>query len=129
MTNEQQVRAMIEEWAKAAREENMNGVLKDHHKDIVMFDLPYPLQSKGMEEYKKTWELFFNWTTLPKVFDIVEMKIEADDHLAFCYGIVHCLGKNKEGVIEEFDFRLTVCLKKEDNKWLICHEHHSSPVE
>ena len=129
MTNEKQIRAIIEEWARAAREENMEGVLKNHHKDIVMFDLPYPLQSKGMEEYKRTWELFFNWTKLPKVFDIVEIEIIATDDLAFAYGIVHCMGKNKDGMIEEFDFRLTMCFKKVDNNWLIYHEHHSSPVE
>lgn len=31
-----------------------------HAKDIVMFDVPLPLQSKGIEAYKKTWELFFD---------------------------------------------------------------------
>ncbi|SRR6266487_4062348 len=129
MTNEDQIRTIIEEWAKAAREENMDGVLKHHSRDIVMFDLPHPLQSKGMEEYKKTWELFFNWTKQSKIFDIVEMEITATNDLAFCYGIIHCLGKNKDGAIEEFDFRLTMCLKKENNNWLICHEHHSSPIE
>ena len=28
--------------------------------DIVMFDVPAPLQAKGIEEYKNTWELFFD---------------------------------------------------------------------
>ena len=26
---------------------------------FVMFDVPLPLQSRGTEEYRKTWELFF----------------------------------------------------------------------
>lgn len=129
MTNEQQIRHLINDWARAARNEDMEGVLKHHHKDIVMFDLPYPVQSKGMEEYKKTWELFFNWTRLPKKFDIVEMNIVADDHLAFCYGLVHCMGKDKNDNIEEFDFRLTICLKKENGQWTVLHEHHSLPAE
>jgi len=95
MTNEDQIRTIIEEWAKAAREEDMDGVLKNHSEDIVMFDLPYPLQSKGMGEYKKTWELFFNWTRQPKIFDIVEMEITATNDLAFCYGIIHAWEKIK----------------------------------
>ena len=59
MTNEEEIRTILDQWAKAATEKDMEGVLRHHHKDIVMFDLPYPLQSKGIEEYKKTWELFF----------------------------------------------------------------------
>jgi ketosteroid isomerase-like protein len=30
-----------------------------HTDDIVMFDVPMPLESGGVEEYRKTWELFF----------------------------------------------------------------------
>jgi ketosteroid isomerase-like protein len=38
----------------------MEAVLANHTDDIVMFDVPMPLQSKGMKEYKETWELFFD---------------------------------------------------------------------
>ena len=56
--NETQIRALIENWAKAVRAQDMDGVLAEHADDIVMFDVPPPLQSRGMEEYKKTWALF-----------------------------------------------------------------------
>jgi len=128
MTAENQVKAIIDEWALAARNEDMNGVLKNHDPNIVMFDLPYPLQSKGIEEYKKTWDLFFSWSKQLRVFDIVEMEIKANDHLAFFYGIMHCAGKTKDGNKEEYTFRLTMCFVNKNGKWLICHEHHSLPT-
>jgi ketosteroid isomerase-like protein len=37
------------------------GILAYHEQNIVMFDVPPPLQSKGMREYKKTWDLFFKY--------------------------------------------------------------------
>jgi ketosteroid isomerase-like protein len=40
----------------------MERVLEHHADDIVMFDVPKPLQARGIEEYKKTWELFFDTT-------------------------------------------------------------------
>ena len=57
--NETQIRALIENWAKAARAQDMDGVLAEHADDIVMFDVPPPLQSRGIQEYKETWTLFF----------------------------------------------------------------------
>jgi len=128
MTTENQVRVTVDEWTLAVRNEDINGVLKNHDPNIVMFDLPYPLQSKGMEEYKKTWELFFSWSKQSRVFDIVEMEIKANEHLAFCYGLMRCAGKSKGGNKEEFTFRLTLGLVKKNGQWLICHEHHSLPA-
>jgi hypothetical protein len=34
-------------------------ILAHHERDIVMFDLPPPLQCRGIEAYKQTWDLFF----------------------------------------------------------------------
>jgi ketosteroid isomerase-like protein len=128
MTTEEQVRATIDEWTLAVRNEDFGGVLKNHDPNIVMFDLPYPLQSKGIDEYKKTWELFFSWSKQSRVFDIVEMEIKANEHLAFCYGLMRCAGTSKESNREEFTFRLTLGLVKKNGQWLICHEHHSLPA-
>lgn len=58
--NESQIRALVERWAKAVRAKDMDSVFANHTADIVMFDVPLPLQSRGIEEYKKAWELFFD---------------------------------------------------------------------
>jgi PAS domain-containing protein len=61
-SNETQIRKLVENWAKAVRDGDMQGVLAHHADDIVTFDVPPPLQSKGMAEYKKTWDLFFQYS-------------------------------------------------------------------
>ena len=38
-----------------------------------MFDVPPPLQSRGMDEYKKTWDLFFRYHKPSQAFDIEEL--------------------------------------------------------
>jgi ketosteroid isomerase-like protein len=53
-TAERQISALIERWAEAVRRHDIPAILAHHAQDIVMFDLPPPLQSKGMEAYKKT---------------------------------------------------------------------------
>ena len=64
---------LVENWAQAVRARNLDGILANHSPDMLMFDVPPPLQSKGIEEYKETWDLFFSWAQDSGVFDILEM--------------------------------------------------------
>ena len=78
--DEAQIRALIEAWAAAVRQQDLGGVLAKHSSDIVMFDVPLPLQSIGMQEYEKTWELFFEHSAGgPGSFDVTELRISAGD--------------------------------------------------
>jgi ketosteroid isomerase-like protein len=53
------VRNVIESWAAAVRRRDFDGILQNHSSDIVMFDVPPPFQSNGIEAYKKTWTCSF----------------------------------------------------------------------
>jgi uncharacterized protein (TIGR02246 family) len=120
-SNETQIRALVEKWASAVRAKDMDGVLVNHTDDIVMFDVPMPLQSKGMKEYKKTWDLFFDHSPGgPGSFDVTELRIVASASVAYCHGLVK---------IFDSKVRVTIGLRKEKRQWLIAHEHHSYPIE
>ena len=57
---------------------------------------PPPLQAKGIDAYKKTWDLFFSWAHDFGVFDIDAMTISAGDDLAFVTAVMHCAGAEEE---------------------------------
>jgi len=126
-SDENQIRSLVEEWAKAVREKDIEGILAYHTDDIVMFDVPPPFQSKGIAAYRKTWDTFYAWAKDLGVFDILEMKIIAGRNVAFCYASMLCAGYNDSGKREELKFRLTIGMKKIANQWMIAHEHHSLP--
>ena len=126
MSNESQIRMLIENWASAVRSKDMDAILARHSADIVMYDVPFPFQSVGIEAYRKTWDLFFKCTK-PEVFDIQELHILADEHIAFCYATMKCADKSDSDEFVDLPFRLTIGLKKIDNQWIIMHEHHSIP--
>ena len=46
-TNETQIRALVQKWAKAVRAKDMEGALAHHASDIVMFDVPVPHAGPG----------------------------------------------------------------------------------
>jgi ketosteroid isomerase-like protein len=53
------IRNVVESWTAAVRRRDFEGILQNHSSDIVMFDVPPPFQSKGIEAYKKTVGLVF----------------------------------------------------------------------
>ncbi len=127
--NEIEIRKIIDDWAKAVRNQDDAGIRKDHDPDILMFDVPPPFQSRGMDAYMATWKLFFGCVEKPVRFDFTDIEITAGDDVAFATAIGHCLNTDSAGQREPLDFRLTIGLGKKDGRWRILHEHHSLPAE
>jgi uncharacterized protein (TIGR02246 family) len=122
------IRKLVESWAAAVRRRDFGGILQNHSSDIVMFDVPPPLQSQGIEAYKKSWDLFFSWSSDPVPFDITEMSVTAGGDVAFVVATMRCAEPGANGEPKGLDFRLTVGLRKIDGRWTITHEHHSVPA-
>jgi ketosteroid isomerase-like protein len=94
-----------------------------------MFDVPPPFQSRGLDAYKKTWDLFFQYHEPSQAFDIEELAITAGEDVAFAV-VMRCGSATVSGppTAGGFPFRLTIGLRKVDGQWRIAHEHHSVPA-
>ncbi len=57
-----EIQFVVDHWVKSIQQKDMDGILQNHSSDILMFDVSVPLQSKGLKEYKKTRELFFQYS-------------------------------------------------------------------
>jgi ketosteroid isomerase-like protein len=126
MTDEQQIRNLIERWAAAAHAGDLPAVLADHAPGIVMFDVPPPYQGvRGLDDYRDTWPGFFGWQASGAVFEIESMEVTAGAEVAFAFALLRC------GTPADFErepaqrLRLTVGLRKLDGRWTVTHEHHS----
>jgi uncharacterized protein (TIGR02246 family) len=122
------VRDLIEAWADAVRRKDYDGILRSHAADFVMFDVPPPFKSVGLDAYRKTWDLFFSWSSDPVRFEIQEINVTAGADVAFAFATMRCGAPGSDGKAEPLDFRLTICLRKIDGRWMIAHEHHSVPA-
>jgi len=126
--DEAAVRTVVESWIAAIRRKDIAGILQNHSTDLVMFDVPPPFQSRGIEAYRKTWDLFFSCSGDPARFEIKEMAITAGADVAFVVAAMRCAEAGTDGEPESLDFRLTIGLRKIDGRWTITHEHHSVPA-
>jgi uncharacterized protein (TIGR02246 family) len=128
MSDEQQIRALIEAWAIAAHDGDLATVLADHAPDIVMFDVPPPNQGvRGIGAYRDTWPPFFEWQASGAVFEIESLAVTADTEVAFAYALLRCGTVTDLARDPEQRLRLTLGLRKTGGRWIVTHEHHSFP--
>ena len=118
-----EVRVIIEKWARAVSAADRAAILANHADDLLMFDFPATVQ--GLEAYDKTWDFFFANPLGPISFVPREVVVTASDDVAFASCMVQCEGTSGGHV----DFRLTTGLRKTGGKWVIVHEHHSVPTK
>jgi uncharacterized protein (TIGR02246 family) len=127
--NAQEIRTLVERWAAAVHSGDMDGVLADHADDIVMFDVPPPHDGvRGLDDYRAVWPAFFEWQAQGASFEIVDLDVTAGDDVAYVFALLRC-GKPEE-LDEEPDkrLRLTLGLRRQDDRWVVAHEHHSFAI-
>ena len=122
--DEVRIRELIEGWARAVHEGDLPRVLADHADD--MFDVPPPEDGvRGLDEYTETWPPFFQWQASGAMFEIVRLDVTAGDGVAFAHALLRC------GTPDELEsdptrrLRLSIGLRKEGDRWVVAHEHHS----
>jgi ketosteroid isomerase-like protein len=128
-TDKAQIRDLVEAWAKAAHEGDMEVLLADHADDIVMFDVPPPDDGvRGIEDYRETWPGFFEWQQGAS-FEIVSLEITAGADVAYAFALLRCGTPEELAENPARRLRLTLGLRKESDRWVVAHEHHSFPID
>jgi uncharacterized protein (TIGR02246 family) len=126
--DESEIGAPIERWCKAVRDQDLEGIRADHDPDILMFDVPPPFLSRGVDAYMATCDLFLSSSKKPVVFDMRDVEITAGSDVAFATATENCVSIDPNGKPQPLEFRLTMGLRKVAGRWRVTHEHHSLPA-
>jgi uncharacterized protein (TIGR02246 family) len=126
-SDEAQIRERIDQWAKALRAKDINGVMSHYAPDIRLFDLAPPLEYRGADAYRKNWEEWFPSFQGPVGYEIRDLSITAGDDVAFCHSLNRISGTRTNGEETDVWVRATVGFRKIDGKWMVTHEHISVP--
>ena len=122
MDRTDEVRQALVDWAEAVREADVERALAGRSEDVVLYDVVPPAVVTGRDAYRSSWELF--WQAQGRgLFDVSRLEVVAGDDVAFAYGPIIVGAAGSEG----FPVRLTVGLRRDGDRWLVLHEHHSPP--
>jgi uncharacterized protein (TIGR02246 family) len=127
-TEVRKITVLFDQWCAAVRRRDYDGILENHSADMLMFDVPPPFQSEGLDNYRKTWDLFFGCAADSPTFEFSDIRITAGADVAFVTAHGHCYSPDESGKPSPLDFRLTMGLRRISGEWRIVHEHHSVPA-
>lgn len=128
-TTESDVRSVIEDWAKATRQNRKDDVLKNHLPELVIFDVLPPMKYESAESYRRSWEDWQPETAGEGKFDVETLSVTAGTDVAFAHCFIRCGGFMPDGRTFEDLVRATFCLRKLDGGWKVAHQHISKPLQ
>lgn len=123
------VKARLDSWVKAVIAGDVNNIMSHYASDLLSFDAISQLRFQGADAYRKHWEACMAMCPGPMVFEPLELRIEAENSIAFAYALIRCGMKDKDGQEKASWMRMTSCLRKAGAEWMIVHEHFSAPFD
>ncbi|GAN30643.1 TPA: nuclear transport factor 2 family protein [Legionella pneumophila] len=123
------IHKLIEEYANAARDKDIDKIMSHYAPDIRSFDAVSQLQFKGAGDYRKHWQTCLSFCPGPTVFEVHQLETLVDNNLAVSYYLTYCGGTNEKGETQGGWMRGTMVHCKMNGKWKIMHEHYSIPFD
>ena len=121
-TDEDEIRELMDHFADAIRNKDLNGMISFCSAHIVWFDFMAPLQHVGADAC-------FDWFEAPIGVEIRDLSITAGNDVAFSHSLIHLNETFKNGQRLDFWMRGTTCFRKFNGRWMITHEHLSIPFD
>ncbi|GAA0900717.1 YybH family protein [Pseudonocardia zijingensis] len=127
--DEVQIRRLTDKIVDGLRNKDLEGLKRLYATDIVSFDVEPPLQHVGIEAKLENWApvcTFFEHVN----YEVRDLTITVGDGVAFGHAFARLSGTLKNGTaMSGMWVRVTYCLQKIDDAWLIVHDHVSVPLD
>ena len=122
-----EIRGVIGELEAAMRVGDANAVVALYAPDAVKYDLAPPLRHTGAEVHDadglQSWFDGFGGSV---GYEVSELAVTTGADVAFAHSLNKMYDPSPEGRFELW-FRATYCLVRTDGRWLLAHEHTSTP--
>ncbi len=127
--DEAQIRALIDDWAKAARAGDIDGIMSHYAPDVRAFDALLQLQFRGSDAYRKHWQTCLAMCPGPMIFEIHDLNLAVESNLALSDCLGRCGAIVEDGQEKTSWMRGTVGYRRIGGRWMIVHEHWSVPFD
>lgn len=125
--DEARIRTVLEGWAEATRRDARDEILANHHEDVLIYDVLPPMKYEGAAAYRESWDEWQPETQGDMVFELEDLRVVPGREVAFAHAFLRCGGTTPEGREFRDLVRATFCLRKQDDRWLVVHQHVSAP--
>lgn len=126
-THEKEVLAVLDAWARALRDKDLDALRDCYATDVRVFDIGTQLDD--YHGLRGLWEACFPYFPNPIGVERKELRISSGPGMAVVTFLSRLTGMESDHPAARSWFRATVCLKQQDGAWKIFHDHVSLPVD
>ena len=128
-TDEARIRRHIDQLVDGIQHKDLDGLRRLYATDIVSFDVQPPLQHVGVDAKLKNWApVFTSFETV--TYEVRDLTLTVGDDVAFGHAFARLGGTLPNGTaVAGMWVRVTYCLRKVDDTWLITHDQVSVPLD
>ena len=129
--SDSEIRDVLTRWEKAFRARDIEGVMSMYAPGdaLVGYDVSPPLQYKGKDSYRKSYEDFFAAYEGPLELEMRDSRLLVGGDLAVFNALERMSGTLKGGQKSSVWLRTTAIFRRIGGKWLDVHDHVSAPVD
>ena len=129
--SEAEIRDLLAQWEKAFKARDVDNVMTVYAPGdaVVAYDVSPPLQYKGRDAYRKSYESFFAAYEGPLEVEMRDVRLLVDGDLAVVNALERVGGTVKGGPKSSVWVRDTTVFRRIDGKWFDVHDHVSAPVD
>jgi uncharacterized protein (TIGR02246 family) len=123
------IRQRVDDWTKAIRAKDIDGVMSFYAPNIVSFDIVPPLRYTGSENKRRAWQEAFAVYAGPIAYEVRDLDVMTHGELAYVHSLNHISGTTARGQVTDLWLRWTACFRQIDGVWLVVHDHASVPAD
>lgn len=128
---EQEVRALLDQWADAFRRKDVDAVMAVYApgNQLIAYDILPPLEYRGADAYRRDYAAFFANFAGPLEVEVRDVRIVVGADVAFSHGLERMRGILKNGSRFDTWVRFTEGYRRINGRWYAIHDHISVPAD
>ena len=122
--------SFFEIYKQAANTKNKQQMSGLYHQDAELFDMWNAHQLHGIDNIRNMVNGWFDSLSDEQLqVEFSSIHVKQDGTVAFGYAFVHFRALGAAGkILRQMKNRITVCLTKTGESWLVLHQHTSIPI-
>jgi ketosteroid isomerase-like protein len=102
-------------------------IIAHYASDVIVYDVKPPFQTRGAVAWRHTWEACLPYFPDKFKFEMKDTHVHVGTDVAVAHFFMRIVTDDPEHDAAQTWIRCTSCMKKQQSKWKIFHEHGSLP--
>ncbi|MGW1026371.1 nuclear transport factor 2 family protein [Streptomyces sp. NPDC002577] len=126
---EGELRRIDAELTRAFRDKDIDRAMACYTPDVEAFHPMSGPEQRGIDALRKALEWWWSTLTGPVDREVLELRVEVDESVAFSHALVRMRATRADGGPLDSVVRVTTGYRAVGDRWLIAHQHASVPFD